>query len=647
MRRRIFIEQSIDGIVILDPKGKVFEANQSYADMLGYSMEETLQLHLWDWNKDYSPAELLKILREVDESGDNFETHHLHKDGTYHDVEISTTATYQGDQKLVFCVCRDITEQKLTAKDLKQAKEAAESANTAKSQFLAMMSHEIRTPMNGVMGMTGLLLETKLDNDQLHFAKTIQLSADSLLHIIDDILDFSKIEAEMIELEEAEFDLRSLLDDVAHTIGVRAKHNNLELTCAAAPDTPTYIIGDPGRLRQVLVNLIGNAIKFTHNGEVYVNVELQSEDASRVELHFSVCDTGVGISEDKQALIFESFNQGDISISRKYGGTGLGLAISRQLIVLMGGDISLESEEGKGSRFFFTLPFTKGTIKDTEFPWLKDLHHKKILVVDDNARNCNNLANQLKFWGARVKKAASGPIALDMLTQAETRGKPFEIAFVDMQIPDMDGSTLAGAIKKDKKLKNLHVTLMASMDHGEELNDLLEKGCTGYMIKPVRHADLLDALSVILTGVGIKPSELPDEAPDVIIEEHHNKHRFLLADDNETNRQLMTFILNKFGFLEIDYVTNGLEAVNVLEKMAYDLIFMDVQMPEMDGLEATHKIRQSAAHHLNSHTPIIALTANAMKEDRQICLDAGMNDYIAKPVDPKEVARVIHQWLPL
>lgn len=645
VRRRIFVEQSSDGIVVLDQNGKVFEANQCYADMLGYTMEEVLQLHVWDWDIQWSREVLLEMARAVDETGAHCETQHRRKDGSVYDADISANGVICGGEKLIFCVCRDITWRKQTEKALQRAKEEAESASLAKSQFLANMSHEIRTPMNGVLGMCALLLDTRLDIIQQHYAQTIHNNGEALLAIINDILDFSKIEAGMIELDNVAFSIRDLLDGFSHIIGFRAQEKGLDFICAAAPDVPDMLLGDPGRLRQVLFNLAGNAVKFTASGEVVIHVLLEEDRTERTTLLFSVQDTGIGISADKKSYIFQSFTQGDASTSRNYGGTGLGLAISKQLISLMGGRIALDSEPGKGTRFYFTLSFVKPAGEEEQAPWMAGLRDMPVLVASDNPSNRTILADQLKFWGARTVEAVSATTALDLIVHANTEGDPVKMAIIDLQLPHMTGIHLAETIKADFGDESPQLVAMTSIGQYHRMTEASKKAWAACIVKPVRHSDLLNALSLGLTGKGIEISPASGMIPGRSMDFFSGRQQILLAEDNQTNQQVVTGILNKLGLFHIDIVSTGREAVAAVEKKAYDIVFMDLYMPEMDGLEATRSIREKASNTRTRHLPIIALTARAMKGDRKMCIEAGMDDYLTKPVSLKDITRVLRTWL--
>jgi two-component system sensor histidine kinase/response regulator len=634
-------DTALDCIIGLDHAGAVTEFNPAAEQTFGVCRQEAL-------GRSLAGLIVPSLLKASDAQGlegcvlegygallgHRMEVFAVRADGTQFPVEIAITRIPFAGSPQYVAYLRDITNRKRAEAEILGAKEQAEEASRAKSQFLANMSHEIRTPLNGVIGMAELLIRKGgLTDQQLRYAKVIHSSGDSLLSLINDVLDFSKIEAGKLELCSVDLNLRTVAEDVVEMLSPKAAAKGLAFACHVAPDVPARVTGDPERLRQILTNLVNNAIKFTESGEVVIRAAVGVCDERHVTIQFSVSDTGIGIPPDRLDRLFRSFSQVDASTTRKYGGTGLGLAIARQLAQLMGGDVSIESEVGRGSVFSFTARFTVSAEQPKSAALAPAMKGLRILAIDDQPAYCEVLRDQLTAWGMDVQTALDGQVAFEKLMAAAESGNPFRAAIVDMMMPGMDGAGFARLVAAEPSVRQTSLVLMTAMDNPFDPAAMRAAGFGACLTKPVRQSALFDALAGILAG-GSTFARARTSQSNANASAGGVSASVLLAEDNEVNQEVAKEILTDAG-CRVEVVANGAAAVEAVRRGGFDVVLMDCQMPGVDGFEASRQIRQLERDGgLTGHVPIIALTANAVQGDRERCIAAGMDDYVTKPIDP-------------
>jgi PAS domain S-box-containing protein len=652
---RSIFENAIEGIFQSTQEGSYMSVNPALAQIFGYASPDEMMRSVTHIGRQLyvDPQRRQQFAAIMTEKGSmkHFESEMRRKDGGVIWVSEQARAVRDIDGKLLYYegTVEDITARRDAEGTVRQARDAALESVRLKSEFLANMSHEIRTPMNGIIGMAGLLLDMQLSPKQRDFAQTISTSAESLLTIINDILDFSKIEAGMLTFEEIDFDLTTVVEGSVELLATRAAAKNVELAALISSNVPVALRGDPGRLRQVLTNLVGNAVKFTAAGEVVVRVELIEDSDREVALRFRVADTGIGISPEVQGSLFQAFVQADGSTTRRFGGTGLGLAICRQLVQQMGGEIGVESAPGKGSTFWFTARLAKQVGRVSVRTPRPELQHKRVLIVDDNATSRQILHHLANAWGMAVQQAATALDAITVLGRAAGRGQPYDAVVVDAEMPGRNGLDLARMIKSDPRLQAPKLVMLSSLDRRDNSEQLREAGVDAHLHKPVKQAALCECLIGLLAGgresrevmaglVALDRQKPSAPAPDAA------KLRILIAEDNVVNQKVALHQLQKLGYLA-DVVADGRAALDALEISHFDLVFMDCQMPELDGYAATRELRLWERG--DRRTWVVAMTANSLEGDREKCLAAGMDDYLSKPVKTEHLQAAINRFLGL
>ncbi len=640
---RTIFENAVEGIYQSSLEGRLISCNPAMARIFGYASPAEFMEDVTDPNTQVyvdpgRRAEFVKLLQEQGTISE-FESQVYRKDGSVIWTSETARAVYDQQGGLV-CFegfLEDVTQRKRAEEELCRTRDLAEAASRAKGEFLANVSHEIRTPMNAIIGMTELLLESRLDSEQREYLETIRNSADSLLMLLNDILDLSKVEAGRLELHPIDFSLRESLSTTLSLLALRAHQKGLELGCNILPDVPDCLHGDPERLRQIVINLVGNAIKFTDKGEVIVHIESEILDPSRATLHFRITDTGIGIPPEKLEVIFDAFVQADGSTTRRFGGTGLGLAISSKLVELMGGEIWAESATGKGSCFHFTASFgiQPGSLSRKAYP--EELRDKRILIVDSNDVSRRILQAMVLNWWMRPKVVSDGGAAIGALNEARGTGKPFDLVIMDGMITGMDAREVAGEMKSDLDLRSTPVVVLTPANRPDYAKSCQEAGVEACLTKPVKQAELLKTITNLLSGRSAPKLSLPE-----CVKIGKGMH-VLLVEDNQVNRQIAARMLEARGHA-VRSAASGKQALEILEKEHFDVVFMDVQMPEMDGFETTAAIRQREKS-TGGRIPVIAMTAHTMKGDKERCLNAGMDDYISKPIRPQILDEKLHALL--
>jgi PAS domain S-box-containing protein len=646
-RYRFLVEKSRALIWTHDLQGRLLSVNPAAAHALGYDADDLIGRSIADLFADGERQGVLKYLEMVRHSSPlNGSMRMLTRTGEVVVWSVSNVFCETGTEGArVLGHGFDITRLKQTEAELERARDEALESARLKAEFLANMSHEIRTPMNGVLGMSDVLLDTDLSDEQREYAETIRASADVLLTVVNDILDFSKIEAGGLVFENLDFNLRSLVETTVELFAEAAKRKRIELATLVFSDVPDHLCGDPGRLRQVLTNLVGNAMKFTSTGEVTVRVTRGQETDRSVLVRFAISDTGIGIRPEVRARLFQPFVQADGSTSRRFGGTGLGLAISKQLVEHMEGAIGVDSTPGRGSMFYFTARFAKQPPSAAHTGGNEiELRNRRVLIVDDNATNRSVLVHYVAAWGMIPDEAFSAEDALRALREAASEGQPYDIAILDLMMPGMTGFELARAVKADRQLANVRLVLMPSFGKRGHASDARDAGIAAYLVKPVRQAELEQCLLAVVRGAS------PDRAEPRLVTRHSlaeasgkTPPRILIAEDNAVNQKVLIAQVTRLGY-RADIVSDGEEALAALARTQYALVLMDLHMPVLDGYSATSRLR--AREGLRNHTPVIAVTASVIEGEREKCLNAGMDDYLSKPVKSPDLAAMLTKWMP-